>query len=67
MRDQAGSVQCESCGRWFRSRGGLAVHRCKRPEELKPTALGGAATAQGEVVCSECGRTFRQQKDLKAF
>ena len=49
VSDQAGSVQCESCG----SRGGLAVHRCRRPEELEPTAQGGAATAQGEVVCSE--------------
>ena len=36
MSDQAGSVQCESCGRWFGSRGGLAVHRCRRPEELEP-------------------------------
>ena len=36
VSDQAGSMQCESCGRWFRSRGGLAVHRCRGPEELEP-------------------------------
>ena len=26
-----GPVQCGICKRWFRSRGGLAVHRCKGP------------------------------------
>ena len=41
------------------------MHRCRRPEELEPTAQGGATTAQGEVVCSECGRTFRRQGGLK--
>ena len=28
VREQRGAVQCERCGRWFRSRGGLAVHAC---------------------------------------
>ena len=27
---QAGSVRCDRCGRWFKSRGGLAVHKCRR-------------------------------------
>ena len=26
--DQRGSCRCTHCGRWFRSKGGLAVHRC---------------------------------------
>lgn len=27
--DQSGAVQCAACCRWFRSKGGLAVHRCE--------------------------------------
>ena len=26
--EQHGAVQCERCHKWFRSRGGMAVHRC---------------------------------------
>ena len=33
MSEQDNAVQCEICERWFRSRGSLAVHRCRRPEE----------------------------------
>ena len=29
VREQQGAVQCETCLMWFRSRGGLAVHRCR--------------------------------------
>ena len=69
VREQTGAVQCVSCGRWFRSRGGLAVHRCRREEEPAPQAPGsetGAATAsQGQVVCGECERTFGRQGYLK--
>ena len=32
MREQEGAVRCDASGRWFRSRGGLAVHRCDREE-----------------------------------
>ena len=28
-----GSVQCQRCKRWFCSKGGLAVHRCKNQNE----------------------------------
>ena len=28
VQEQRGAVQCMTCQRWFRSRGGLAVHRC---------------------------------------
>ena len=28
VREQAGAVQCDNCGKWFRSSGGgLAVHK----------------------------------------
>ena len=60
MSEQADAVQRESCERCFRSRG-LAVHRCRRPEE-SPDSTGGTAAAapQGQVVCRECGRTLPQ-------
>ena len=32
VHEQRGAVQCSSCSRWFRSRGGLSVHRCETPE-----------------------------------
>ena len=31
ISEQHGAIQCTACSRWFRSRGGLAVHTC-RPE-----------------------------------
>ena len=27
--EQVGSIQCQTCGRWFKSRGVLAVHNCR--------------------------------------
>ena len=33
VSEQRGSVQCQRCKRWFRSKGGLAVHRCKTQDE----------------------------------
>ena len=65
MSEQADAVQCEICERWFRSRGVLAVHRCRRPEESPDSGGGTAAAPQGQVVCRECGRTFSRQGDLK--
>ena len=29
VSEQRGSVQCLQCKKWFRSRGGLAVHTCR--------------------------------------
>ena len=65
VREQADAVQCEICERWFRSRGGVAVHRCRRPEESPDSGGGTAAAPQGQVVCRECGRTISRQGDLK--
>ena len=28
VEEQRGAVHCEACKRWFRSRGGLALHKC---------------------------------------
>ena len=46
MCEQEGAVKCEECRRWFCSRGGLEVHRCRREED---GAAGGAGVSQGQV------------------
>ncbi|XP_062511553.1 uncharacterized protein LOC134187449 [Corticium candelabrum] len=28
IREQQGAIQCSNCFKWFRSKGGLTVHRC---------------------------------------
>ncbi|XP_062507166.1 uncharacterized protein LOC134183599 [Corticium candelabrum] len=28
IREQQGAIQCSNCLKWFRSKGGLTVHRC---------------------------------------
>ena len=33
VQEQEGAAECLMCGRWLRSRGGLAVHRYARLEE----------------------------------
>ena len=29
VHQQAGAIQCVNCERWFKSKGGLKVHRCR--------------------------------------
>ena len=29
VEEQRGAVQCSVCQKWFRSKGGLAVHKCR--------------------------------------
>ena len=65
MSKQADAMRCDSCGRWFMSGGGLAVHRCRRPEESPDSGGGTAAAPQGQVVCTECGGTFSRLGDFK--
>ena len=76
IEDRRGSCRCTHCGRWFRSKGGLAVHRCcphpsshslkrklaaaKRLPTRRPTA---SERPEFGVVCG-CGRCFRRQQDL---
>ena len=33
VNEQRGAVQCHVCLKWFKSKGGLAVHRCNLPCE----------------------------------
>ena len=76
IEDRRGSCLYTYCGRWFRSKGGLAVHRCcpppsshslqrklaasKRLPTRRPTA---SERAEFGLVCG-CGRCFRRQQDL---
>ena len=76
IEDQRGSCRCTHCGRWFRSKGGLSVHRCcpppsSHPLQRKPAAskrlptrwLTASERAEIGFVCG-CWRCFRQQQDL---
>ena len=47
VREQKGAVQYEKCMRWFCSRGGLTVHRCRREEVVEDGAAGGVRVSQG--------------------
>ena len=65
MREQAGAVQCGSCEWWFRSRDGLAVHRCRRDQVEEESAQTGGTRSDKQIVCRVCGRAFRRHGDLK--
>ena len=36
VSEQRGAAQCQTCRKWFGSRGGLAVHTCRPPESGSP-------------------------------
>ena len=36
VSEQRGGAQCQTCRKWFRSRGGLAVHTCRPPGSWSP-------------------------------
>ena len=68
--EQRGSVKCGGCGRWFRSKGGLAVHRCSTSNQEGESAddtQTSTRTQGGDqaVECSVCDRKFRRPGDLK--
>ena len=61
LHEQAGAALCTLCQRWFRSRGGLAVHKCvvdTHFEESEPAAPQG-------VSCTVCQRSFSRPGDFK--
>ncbi len=58
------AVQCKDCERWFRSKGGLAVHTCRREEDDESEEQLTIAAAV-DVICSVCGRNFAWPGDLK--
>ena len=36
-KEQKGALQCSKCQKWFCSRGGLDVHKCRKREPLTET------------------------------
>ena len=78
VADQAGSRQCTACLRWFRSPGGLAVHKYL---DMPPSAtpVHGQATAAGplcdirqwlvlpccRVHCSQCDRCCKSTRGFQ--
>ena len=68
VKEQVGAVQCDNCGIWFKSTGGLKVHSCRRQEEAEyvlERSRGTTTTSQEQVVCRECWKIFRREGDLK--
>ena len=33
VKEQRGALQCSKCQKWFCSRGGIAVHKCRKTRE----------------------------------
>ena len=61
ISQQPGAVQCQRFDRWFRSRGGFSVHKCRT---IDPPIQSEPITEQ-LVVRSDCDRNFRRPADLK--
>ena len=68
---QRGAKQCLACYRWFRSAGGLSVHKCNvsvvtRPAAQSTSPPGGSATVRHAIPgmtccvrhCADCDRCF---------
>ncbi len=61
IAEQPGACQCDRCGRWLKSHGGLAVHKCAS------AAIVGSTTISQEpphkeccaAHCGNCNRCFR--------
>ena len=64
VQNQRGAVQCSACQRWFRSKGGRAVHSCpasssfSSPHPSATPTLPHVSTATG-IQCSACHRELR--------
>ena len=62
VHQQRGSAQCVSCCRWFRSKGGLAVHRCQPAlPEHADTALTASLASCCFQHCQRCNRCFKSR------
>ena len=56
VSEQRGAAQCLRCLKWFRSRGGLALHRCEPGslEGCRETQTAMATVTGRDVVCGVC-------------
>ena len=68
VQEQEGAVEGVMCGRWLRSRGGLAVHRCARPEEGGTDLYINLGRSNHRVPGSEitCERDYMGERSIYA-
>ena len=63
IAEQRGACHCGDCGRWFRSKGGLAVHCCSAPQPQPPEPrqvyVQDACCAAHCAVCACCFRSVQ--------
>ena len=71
VNEQPGARQCEACGRWLKSAGGLAVHKCAQvPPSLQPVVQDTSRIAIVELACcsqhcSTCQRCFKRPSTFR--
>ena len=53
VSEQRGSRQCSSCERWFRSAGGLAVHKCPNSRMLPATSSRAPCRAAVSTIAAQ--------------
>ena len=68
--EQRGAVQCHNCSRWFRSMGGLKVHRCNTISSQLPTNSTSTRRQTRQQLsrdlrCEYCDRVFSRPGDKK--
>ena len=71
VHEQRGYEKCGKCMCWFKSKGGLAVHRCSTSvlqEELESQSNvpSISRTTAQTVKCSLCGRGFNRLHSKKS-
>ena len=69
--DQKGARHCHRCDRWFRSAGGMAVHRCSGSPSVSASSVTVSNLGQVDLVavgleccqahCDLCGRCFKRR------
>ena len=57
VKEQKGACQCGECGRWLKSRGGLARHKCTYPQSAAGAPLP-ASPLCCIAHCQACDRCF---------
>jgi len=56
-----GAIQCHRRNCWFKSRGGLAMHKCKTTDDCSQTNT----NPERPNLCDNCSRYFSRPGDLK--
>ena len=71
---QRGATQCQTCDRWFASKGGLARHTCRDQQGPAPDSTSAAernhehcspSTTCCDHHCAVCNRFFRSSSGFK--